>query len=46
MVGTLNILDAADSYTERDVATAEVIGGFLPGALRRAATLAAAAARD
>ncbi|WP_198371545.1 GAF domain-containing protein [Roseomonas rosulenta] len=46
VVGTLNILDAADSYTERDVATAEVIGGFLPGALRRAATLAAAAARD
>lgn len=46
VVGTLNILDAEDAFTLQDVATAEVIGGLLPGALRRAATLAGAAARD
>lgn len=46
VVGTLNILDATGAYAEADVATAEVIAGFLPGALRRAAHLAAAARRD
>ncbi len=46
VVGTLNILDAEDSFTPQDVATAEVLGGFLPGALRRAAALAEAASRD
>lgn len=46
VVGTLNILDAEDAFTEQDVATAEVIAGFLPGALRRAAALAGAPARD
>jgi GAF domain-containing protein len=42
VVGTLNILDALDAYSAQDVAIAEVIGGFLPGALRRAAHLASA----
>ena len=42
VVGTLNILDALDAYTAQHVAIAEVIGGFLPGALRRAADLASA----
>lgn len=42
IIGTLNILDAAGAYAEADVATAEVIGGLLPGALRRAARLAGA----
>ena len=42
VVGTLNILDAQDAYAAQHVAIAEVIGGFLPGALRRAATLASA----
>lgn len=42
VLGTLNILDAAGAFAEADVATAEVIGGFLPGALRRAARLAGA----
>ncbi|WP_198374888.1 GAF domain-containing protein [Neoroseomonas rubea] len=46
VVGTLNILDAAGAYAEPDIAVAEVIGGFLPGALRRAAHLAAAARAD
>ncbi|MEO3475099.1 GAF domain-containing protein [Roseomonas sp. CAU 1739] len=41
VVGTLNILDAVDAFTDEDIAVAEVIGGFLPGALRRAADLAA-----
>ena len=42
VVGTLNILNAEDAFRPADVATAEVIGGFLPGAFRRAAALAAA----
>jgi GAF domain-containing protein len=46
VIGTLNILDAAGAYAQGDVATAEVIAGFLPGALRRAAHLAAAARAD
>ena len=46
VIGTLNILDAAGAYTQDDVATTEVIAGFLPGALRRAAHLAAAARAD
>ena len=45
VVGTLNILNAEDSFTPQDVATAEVLGGFLPGAFRRAAALADAARR-
>lgn len=40
VLGTMNLLDAAGAYAERDVATAEAIAGFLPGALRRAAHLA------
>lgn len=36
VIGTLNILDAAGAYAQDDVAVAEVIAGFLPGALRRA----------
>ena len=42
VVGTLNILDAAGSFDARDLDTAEVIGGFLPDAIRRAAALASA----
>jgi GAF domain-containing protein len=46
VIGTLNILDAAGAYTTAEVATAEVIAGFLPGALRRAAHLAGAVKAD
>ncbi len=42
VVGTMNILHAAGAYAADDIATAEVIGGFLPGAIRRAADLATA----
>lgn len=45
VVGTLNILNAENSFTPQDVATAEVLGAFLPGAFRRAAALADAARR-
>ncbi len=46
VLGTMNILDAAGAFSERDVAVAEAIAGFLPGALRRAAHLAGARLAD
>lgn len=42
VVGTMNILDAAGSFAAHHLDVAEVIGGFLPGAIRRAADLATA----
>ncbi len=46
VIGTLNIHDAAGAYAAADVAVTQVIAGFLPGALRRAASLAGGAQPD